>query len=104
MEPVRSIVAALAPGRLLKVIVLGNLVTSFCQPHTRFTYHRTWETGLEVAAEPPLLTPNFFAPKTLATDLHGSAQIRHPLLNKGSNPRSAIAVYVLASVAVKLFR
>jgi len=36
--------------RLLKAIVLGNLVTLPGIVHTRFTYHRTWETGLEVAA------------------------------------------------------
>jgi hypothetical protein len=35
---------------LLKSIVLGNLVTRPTLVHTRFTYHRTWETGLEVAA------------------------------------------------------
>ena len=52
--------ASLKPEWLLKVIVLGNLVTVLVLGHTRFTYHRTWETGLEVAAEPPLLTPNFF--------------------------------------------
>ena len=46
---------------LLKVIVLGNLAGFLGQSHTRFTYHRTWETGLEVAAKPLLLTPNFFA-------------------------------------------
>jgi hypothetical protein len=46
--------------RLLKVIVLGNLVAFSLLPHTRFTYHKTWETGLEVAAKPLLLTPHFF--------------------------------------------
>ena len=35
---------------LLKDNDLGNLVDSSALPHTRFTYHRTWETGLEVAA------------------------------------------------------
>ena len=39
-----------ADRRLLKSIVLGNLVTLTSLVHTRFTYHRTWETGLEVAA------------------------------------------------------
>ena len=48
---------------LLKVIVLGNLVAFPRLPHNRFTYHRTWETGLEVAAKPLLLTPHFFASK-----------------------------------------
>jgi len=32
--------------RLLKDNVLGNLVPPARPPHTRFTYHRTWETGL----------------------------------------------------------
>jgi hypothetical protein len=35
---------------LLKAKALGNLVTSPRYAHTRITYHRTWETGLEVAA------------------------------------------------------
>jgi hypothetical protein len=39
-----------ARKRLLKSIVLGNLVTLTGLVHTRITYHRTWETGLEVAA------------------------------------------------------
>jgi len=39
-----------ADKRLLKSIVLGNLVTLTAMVHTRITYHRTWETGLEVAA------------------------------------------------------
>jgi CDP-glucose 4,6-dehydratase len=38
------------PGRLPKDNDLGNLVGSSALLHTRFTYHRTWETGLEVAA------------------------------------------------------
>jgi hypothetical protein len=46
-------------NRLLKVIVLGNLVTSPEPRHTRLTYHRTWETGLGVADKPLLLTPIF---------------------------------------------
>src|SRR5258708_34023622 len=60
-NPCRS-VAGFTLSWLLKVIVLGNLVTSAGLPHTRFTYHRTWETGLEVAAMLPFLTPPFFAP------------------------------------------
>jgi hypothetical protein len=39
------------PGRqLLKDNDLSNLVDFLALLHTRFTYHRTWETGLEVAA------------------------------------------------------
>jgi hypothetical protein len=49
--------------RLLKVIVLGNLVGLAGRVHTRFTYHRTWETGLEVAASPLLPTPIFLSPE-----------------------------------------
>ena len=37
-------------SRLLKDNDLSNLVGFTALPHTRFTYHRTWETGLEVAA------------------------------------------------------
>ena len=48
-------------GMLLKDYALSNLVTPPLQAHTRITYHRTWETGLEVAASPLLLTPHFFA-------------------------------------------
>src|SRR6185295_2418843 len=48
-------------AKLLKVIVLGNLVTPTLQVHTRITYHRTWETGLEVAARAAITNPDFFA-------------------------------------------
>src|SRR6266487_5336512 len=48
---------------LLKVIVLGNLAGFLGQSHTRFTYHRTWETGLEVAALAAIADPEFFCPK-----------------------------------------
>src|SRR6266496_2331690 len=51
---------AASAGRLLKVIVLGNLVTLRLQVHTRFTYHRTWETGLEVAARAAITNPDFY--------------------------------------------
>jgi hypothetical protein len=47
------------PLTLLKYKALGNLVTCTNPAHTPFTYHRTWETGLEVAASPLLLTPIF---------------------------------------------
>jgi len=50
------------PAKLLKVIVLGNLVTPNPQVHTRITYHRTWETGLEVAARAAIANPEFFCP------------------------------------------
>ena len=46
--------------KLPKVIVLGNLVTPNLQVHTRITYHRTWETGLEVAARAAIANPDFF--------------------------------------------
>ena len=48
---------------LLKVIVLGNLVAYPPPVHTRFTYHRTWETGLEPEIRVAGFNPAFFVPK-----------------------------------------
>ena len=31
------------------------------QPHTRFTYHRTWETGLGAEIRVAAVSPDFFA-------------------------------------------
>jgi hypothetical protein len=45
---------------LLKYKPLGNLVTCPLPAHTRSTYHRTWETGLEVAARVAIANPDFF--------------------------------------------
>jgi hypothetical protein len=43
-------------------MTLGNLAGLPGSPHTRFTYHRTWETGLEAEIlGSPRLTPIFFA-------------------------------------------
>ena len=52
---------------LLKSIVLGNLVTRPTLVHTRFTYHRTWETGLEVAAKTAIANPEFFCARPAFT-------------------------------------
>jgi hypothetical protein len=40
----------------------GNLVHFFILPHTRFTYHRTWETGLEPEIRVAGFNPAFFCP------------------------------------------
>ncbi len=39
-----------------------NLVRSRHLPHTRLTYHRTWETGLETEIRVAAFSPAFFAP------------------------------------------
>src|SRR6516162_3033038 len=39
----------------------GNLVAFRTLSHTRFTYHRTWETGLGVEIRVATLSPDFFA-------------------------------------------
>jgi hypothetical protein len=61
-----SLVAFFPTGRsvpltLLKYKALSNLVTWPLPAHTRITYHRTWETGLEVAARAAIADPDFFA-------------------------------------------
>jgi hypothetical protein len=38
-----------------------NLVPFPHLPHTRFTYHRTWETGLGVEIRVATVSPDFFA-------------------------------------------
>jgi hypothetical protein len=38
-----------------------NLVGFSHLPHTRFTYHRTWETGLETEIRVADFNPAFFA-------------------------------------------
>jgi hypothetical protein len=40
----------------------GNLVSFSQLPHTRLTYHRTWETGLETEIRVADFSPAFFAP------------------------------------------
>src|SRR6266852_646151 len=39
-----------------------NLVGFFCLSHTRLTYHRTWETGLETEIRVAAFSPAFFLP------------------------------------------
>ncbi len=39
---------------------LGNLVLPPYLPHTRLTYHRTWETGLEAEIRVAAFSPAFF--------------------------------------------
>ena len=41
---------------------LGNLVALSNLLHTRFTYHRTWETGLETEIRVADFSPAFFCP------------------------------------------
>jgi hypothetical protein len=38
----------------------GNLAALLRLPHTRFTYHRTWETGLETEIRVAAFSPDFF--------------------------------------------
>ncbi len=45
---------------LLPANDLGNLVAISDLPHTRFTYHRTWETGLETEIRVAVISPAFF--------------------------------------------
>ena len=47
---------------LLRDTPRGNLVGFRGVPHTRFTYHRTWETGLEMGIEGHHCQPRFFCP------------------------------------------
>ena len=37
-----------------------NLAALLRLPHTRFTYHRTWETGVEVEIRVAAFSPDFF--------------------------------------------
>jgi hypothetical protein len=37
-----------------------NLAALLDLPHTRFTYHRTWETGLEAEIRVAAFSPDFF--------------------------------------------
>ena len=55
-----SAVKNLPRQTLLKYKALGNLVTWPFSAHTLSTYHRTWETGLEVAARAAIADPAFF--------------------------------------------
>jgi hypothetical protein len=45
-------------GALTFVILLPAVAF----PHTHFTYHRTWETGLRVAIRVTAFSPAFFCP------------------------------------------
>ena len=47
-------------GRLPAESDLRNLVGFSDLPHTRFTYHRTWETGLETEIRVAAFNPAFF--------------------------------------------
>jgi len=46
--------------RLPKYSDPGNLVRFLDLPHTRLTYHRTWETGLETEIRVADFSPAFF--------------------------------------------
>jgi hypothetical protein len=58
---------------------LGNLVAFSDLPHTRFTYHRTWETGLETEIRVAAFSPAFFAYLTHAN--HYPAHSFHTYIN-----------------------
>jgi len=47
-------------ARLPKYSDPSNLVRFPHLPHTRFTYHRTWETGLETEIRVADFSPAFF--------------------------------------------
>ncbi len=49
------------PGPLPSASDLGNLAQFLNLTHTRFTYHRTWETGLGVEIRVATVSPDFFA-------------------------------------------
>jgi hypothetical protein len=49
------------PRRLPKYSDPRNLVPVLHLPHTRLTYHRTWETGLETEIRVADFSPAFFA-------------------------------------------
>ncbi len=51
--------------RLLQANDPRNLVAISALPHTRFTYHRTWETGLEAEIRVAVFSPDFFGPQSL---------------------------------------
>jgi hypothetical protein len=48
--------------RLPKYSDPRNLVPSIDLPHTRLTYHRTWETGLGAEIRVAVFSPAFFCP------------------------------------------
>ena len=48
--------------RLLRYRDPRNLVRFRHLPHTRLTYHRTWETGLETEIRVAAFSPAFFLP------------------------------------------
>jgi len=50
--------------RLPKYSDPRNLVPFSHLPHTRLTYHRTWETGLETEIRVADFSPAFFCPHT----------------------------------------
>ena len=62
---------------------MGNLVGLTDPPHTRLTYHRTWETGLEAEIRVAAFSPDFFALTILAHHDHFPASRRrataHPI-------------------------
>jgi hypothetical protein len=60
LQTARSTYATL---RLPQYSDLGNLVRFLYLPHTRFTYHRTWETGLEAEIRVADFSPAFFCPQ-----------------------------------------
>ena len=49
--------------KLLQYSDPSNLAAFFDLQHTRFTYHRTWETGLEAEIRVAVFSPDFFVPK-----------------------------------------
>ena len=63
IEPGCSLLAALSSQmvRNRRGTYLRNLGRILVLPHTHFTYHRTWETGLRVAIRVTAFSPAFFS-------------------------------------------
>jgi hypothetical protein len=62
LAPLDSAAILAIPRRLPKYSDPRNLVPRPHLPHTRLTYHRTWETGLETEIRVADFSPAFFCP------------------------------------------
>jgi len=60
----------------------GNLVSFSQLPHTRLTYHRTWETGLETEIRVADFSPAFFCLASRLTLITLISPVSHPASNR----------------------
>jgi len=67
---------------------LGNLVDKAGAGHTRFTYHRTWETGLGAAIRVTAFSPDFLVPGFLRL-IEPAGHYRMPLRQSLQNRKKA---------------